>query len=97
MIHMVFMKLEDGFLTDAVFQEYCETFRAIASELPEDVKQAEVFRNCVDREQNMDLMIKLELNDPSALGKYLQNPHHIAIGKKMNPHVVKIASFDYEA
>ena len=97
MIHMVFMKLEDGFLTDAVFGEYCETFRTIAEELPEEVKRAEVFRNCVDREQNMDLLIRLELKNEASLSKYLQNPHHIAIGKKMNPHVVKIASFDYRA
>ena len=96
MIHMVFMKLEPGILTEEIFREYQDTFEKIHRDMPEDVLEAAVLRNCVDRDQNMDILIRLRLRGKEALGAYLQHPAHIAIGEKMNPHVVKIASFDYE-
>ena len=96
MVHMVFMKLEEGFLTEEIFRVYRETFAAIAADLPEEVRRAEVLRNCVPREQNMDILIRLDLRDAESLPKYLRHPRHLAIGEKMNPHVLKLASFDYE-
>lgn len=96
MIHMVFMKMEPGILTEEVLQMYRDTYAKIQADLPEHVLQVEILRNCVERDQNMDLMIRLHLAGRDSLAVYLQNADHIAIGQKMNPHVLKIASFDYE-
>ncbi len=96
MIHMVFMKLREGILTEELLREYQETFDAIRRDLPEDVKSARVLRNCVDRAQNMDILIKMELRDESALPRYLRHPRHVAIGEKMAEHIVSLASFDCE-
>lgn len=96
MTHMVLMKLRDGCFTDEVYFDYCETFDAIARALPEDVLRVRVYRNCVTRDQNMDVLIRMELAGPDSLQKYLNHPLHVAIGSRMNPHVVKIASFDCE-
>ena len=56
-------------------------------------KIAAAFRE-LQQEQNMDLMIEMTLRDRASLEKYLPHPIHRGIGEVMNPHVVKIASFD---
>ena len=56
-----------------------------------------VSRNCIDRPQNMTVLIELLLRDETSLPKYLQHPLHKAIGERYNPYVEQIASFDCES
>ena len=94
MRHFVCMKFEPGFFSPAVFEEIAAAFAALREALPEEILACTVHKNVVEREQNMDLMIEMELKDAGSLEKYLPHPLHRGIGKKMDPHIVKIASFD---
>ena len=62
--------------------------------LPEDILGVQVIRNIVDRPQNMTVMIEMQLREEASLPRYLNHPLHQAIGKKYNPFVEAIASFD---
>ena len=94
MRHIVMMRLKPGIFDAAAEQEYRETFAALAQALPEDILAVRVIRNSVDRPQNMTVMIEMQLKDESSLPRYLQHPLHQGIGKKYNPYVEAIASFD---
>ncbi len=95
--HIVMMKLEKDVFTPEAEKDYRDTFRALKDALPEDVLDARVFRNTVDRDQNMTVMIEMILKDEASLPKYLSHPLHRGIGERYNPHVKDIASFDCEA
>ena len=97
MIHMVFMKFEEGFFSPAVSQEITDAFHRLQAALPEKILSVQVLENCVSREGNMDLLIRMELDGADALEQYLQHPVHLEIGAVMNPHIVKRCSFDSNA
>lgn len=94
MIHMVFMKFEAGFFTPAVFQRIAGAFKSLQEALPEQILSVQVLENCVCRKENMDLLIRMELDGPDALEAYLRHPVHRGIGEEMNPHIVQRCSFD---
>ena len=96
MTHMVFMKFEDGFFCDEVFDRIQEAYRSLAAALPETVTAVAVRKNCVERDTNMDLLIQVELDSKASLKTYLTHPKHRGIGEVMNPHVVNRCSFDWE-
>lgn len=96
MRHFVFMKFEPGYFDTGVYEYIRRTFARLQSVLPEEILFCRVSRNCVERERNMDLMIEMELKDRGSLDLYLQHPLHLAIGERMNSHVVERSSFDCE-
>ncbi len=95
MTHMVFMKFEAGFFSQAVFQEIADGFCKLQEAMPQEIVSVQVLENCIARESNMDLLIHMELRDTSALEQYLRHPVHLEIGRTMNPHIVQRCSFDY--
>lgn len=94
MRHIVMMRLKPGIFDEAAEAEYRETFDALREALPEDILGVRVIRNIVDRPQNMTVMIEMQLREEASLPRYLNHPLHQAIGKKYNPFVEAIASFD---
>ena len=92
--HYVIFTFEEGFLKPEHVAEYRNVFSELAKEVP-GILSAEVHENCVDRPANMDLMVIMDLEDESVLGRYLPHPEHAAMGEKYNPHVTKRVSFDY--
>ncbi len=94
--HLVLMRLKPGVFTPEAQQDYKDTFAALKSALPEDVLDARVYTNVIDRPQNMTVMIEMKLKDEASLPRYLQHPLHQGIGKRYNPFVEAIASFDCE-
>lgn len=96
LMHMVFMKFEGGYFTPEVVNEIEDTYRTLSSELPNDIYTVQIIKNCIERDTNMDLLIRARLKDGNSLPIYLNHPAHIAIGKKMNPHIIDRCSFDYE-
>ncbi len=96
MTHLVFMKFEDGYFSDAVFSEISEAFDRLAAALPDEILSVALRKNCVSRKFNMDMLIEMKLRGEDSLGIYLEHPIHLAIGEVMNPHIVNRASFDYE-
>lgn len=96
LVHMVFMKFEDGYFTPEVINEIKETYRTLQGELPNDIHTVKIIQNCIERDTNMDLLIRANLEGKDSLPIYLNHPAHVAIGKKMNPHIINRFSFDYE-
>lgn len=96
MRHFVFLKFKDGYFDSAVFNYISETFNKLQSVIPQEIKACRVSKNCVDRAQNMELMIEMQLKDRGSLDKYLKHPLHMAIGERMNSHLASIFSFDCE-
>lgn len=96
MTHMVFMKFEPGFFSPVVAEEIAETFRTLCKELPDEIYEAVVLENCVERDTNMDLLIRMKLKNEKSLPLYLNHPAHVEIGRKINPHVINRCSFDCE-
>lgn len=94
--HLVLMRLRPGVFTAEARRDYVDTFAALQAALPEDVLSAKVYENVIDRRQNMTVMIEMILKDEASLPKYLQHPLHQGIGKRYNPSVEAIASFDCE-
>ena len=97
MIHMVFMKFPPGVFDGAAERDFSDTFSALREALPSDILSARVLTNCVARPQNMDVLILLDLAGPASLPRYLEHPLHQAIGRRYNPLVQSIASFDTES
>lgn len=95
MIHMVFMKFEEGFFSPAISREIADAFHRLQQALPEEIVSVQVLENCVSREGNMDLLIQMELQSAQSLERYLRHPVHLEIGAVMNPHIVQRCSFDY--
>ena len=94
--HIVMMRLKPGVFTEEAEKDYRDTFEAIRDALPGDVLDVRVERNIVNRSQNMTVMIEMILRDESSLDLYLQHPLHREIGRRYNPSVEAIASFDSE-
>ena len=94
--HLVLMRLRPGVFTPEALKDYQDTFAALKAALPEDVLDVQVYTNVVDRPQNMTVMIEMLLASPGSLPRYLQHPLHQGIGKRYNPDVEAIASFDCE-
>ena len=94
--HLVLMRLQPGVFTPEALQDYQATFSALRAALPEDILDVRVRTNVIDRPQNMTVMIEMLLKDEASLPKYLRHPLHQDIGKRYNPFVEAIASFDCE-
>ena len=94
--HLVLMRLKPGVFTPEAQRDYEDTFAAIKAALPEDVLEARVYANVIDRPQNMTVMIEMILKNEASLPAYLRHPLHQEIGKRYNPFVEAIASFDCE-
>lgn len=95
MTHMVFMKFAAGFFSPAVFQRIADEFCRLQEAMPLEILSVQVRENCISRETNMDVLIQMELRDPSVLEQYLNHSIHLEISREMNPHIVRRCSFDY--
>ncbi|MDD6188718.1 MAG: Dabb family protein [Clostridiales bacterium] len=96
MRHFVFMKFEPGYFDDNVYTYIRTNFSRLQAVMSEDILSCRVSKNCVERDRNMDMMIEMELKDAGSLPKYLNHPLHLAVGERMNCHVIERASFDCE-
>ena len=59
--HLVLMRLNPGVFTPEARKDYEDTFAALKAALPEDILDANVYENVVDRPQNMTVMIEMIL------------------------------------
>ncbi len=96
MIHLVFVKMKEGLLSDELVRGYEEDFAAIARAMAGEVLGVSVLRNCVVRDQNMDLLVRVEMRDAQVLPRYLEHPLHLAVREKLLAQTRTLASFDYE-
>lgn len=95
MRHFVALKFEDGYLDEGQFRQISAQFFKLQPTLSAQVKRVDVYRNCIERDSNMDLMVEILLDCPDALAIYLNHPLHLKIMKDLLPHVISRVSFDH--
>ena len=95
MTHYVLLKFEPGFDVDAAEALVRKTYDGLAEALPWLTNQ-KVYRSCVSRDTNADVMAVIELDSEEHLMPYLTHPLHLAMAEELNPHIIQRNSFDHE-
>jgi len=93
MTHYLLLKFEPNYFNDKLFQYIKETYLRI-KEAIENIEAVAVYKNCLDRQGNMDVMIKMDLEGEDTLNTYLEHELHKAFVKAVDEHVVLRVSFD---
>ena len=96
MTHYVLMKFKPGTDLDADEARIRETYRQLDETL-DFLHNPRIFRNCVERDSNADLMAVIDLDDPASLPDYLQHPLHLAMAGAFRDAILVRTSFDTEA
>lgn len=94
MRHFSVMKFEPGYFDSGVYEYIRRTFARLQVMLPEDILFCRVSRSCVEREENMDIMIEMELSGPRSGDAYRQHPLYLAVWERIGGHVIRKAFFD---
>lgn len=94
MIHYVLLKLAPGSDLDAAEAKVRATYNALAQALPY-LNDPMVYRSCVERDSNADLMAVIRLDDESCLQPYLTHPLHMQMAQDMKDVVIGRTSFDH--
>lgn len=93
MVHYLLLKFVPGYDIDQVTALAERTYSQIATQVS-GVTSVRVFRNCVVRDSNADLLIQIELESENALGRYLEHELHKAFVVQTHDHVVQLTTFD---
>ena len=94
MIHYVLLKFEPDSFTNEVFEFAKQTYTELMNQA-QFIRNIHVEKNCVVRNENMDIMIELEMTDRNSLELYLGHTLHKQFTDVVDDHVVKRVSFDY--
>ena len=92
--HYVLLKLAPGTDVEAARDRVWQTYRALDEELVW-LNRPEVYRTCVERDSNADIMAVIELDSPEYLQPYLTHPLHLQMARDMKDVVVGRTSFDH--
>lgn len=92
--HLVMMRFAPDFLTDAYVAYTRRIYQEIADSLP-GICAVNVYQNCIQRDGNFDLMVKMELLAPEDLPAYLVHPRHLEFVESHAGQIFGRASFDY--
>lgn len=95
MTHYVLLKLAEGVDLEEAEKRIRETYLEMERTLPY-MRNVRVFRNCVARKSNADIMVRADLEGEEYLQPYLTNPLHLAMSQDMASMVVDRTSFDRE-
>ncbi len=95
MKHYLLLRFQPEFLTPALFDFTQNTFSRLKDEI-EGLREVAVFRNCVPRKSNMDLMVTMTLEDQSILPLYLEHPLHKQFIAQVGQHIIERSTFDRE-
>lgn len=94
MTHYVLLKFKPGTDLDAVEANVRETYERLDQLLP-FLTDPVVFRNCVDRDSNADLMAVVQLDSSEHLNDYLTHPLHIQMAQDFKDALAARTSFDH--
>lgn len=95
MTHYVLLKFKHDSDIDAI--EAC--IRSTYEELDKTLSylnNAKVYRCCVERDSNADIMIRVDLDKKEQLQDYLTHPLHIKMMDSFNGNLSGRTSFDHE-
>lgn len=93
MVHYLLLKFESDYMSDELFAFTCDTFQGLRSELG-CIRDVQVYRNCVARGTNADLLVVLELTGREGLDTYLGHPIHQHFAQVTQPHLTQRTTFD---
>ena len=93
MIHYLRLKLKPGFFSDEVFSISVEVFNGIGKALA-GIEDVQVSRNCIPRDTNADLLVRMTLEGREALEAYLEHPLHLGFVRQVQAHVEQRLTFD---
>lgn len=93
MIHYVLLKLASGTDKDAVEARVRKTYRELDEAL-DFLHDPQVFRCCVERDSNADIMAVIRLDGEEFLQPYLTHPLHLQMAKDLKDAVIGRTSFD---
>ena len=94
MIHYVLLKFAPGTDLDAAEAKVRSTYDALAETVP-FLHDPKVYRCCVERDSNADIMATIRLDDESCLQPYLTHPLHVGMAQDFKDVVVGRTSFDH--
>lgn len=94
MVHYVLLKFVPGADLDAAEARVRQTYNALAEALPY-LNGPRVYRSCVERDSNADIMVELLLDDESCLQSYLTHPLHLQMARDMQDVLAGKTSFDH--
>lgn len=95
MKHCVLFKFKSDYYNENIFEYTKEVFDSIREKV-DGIKSVNVYRNCIVRDSNMDMMIEMELENREILALYLNDELHKAFVDRTNEHLTLRVSFDYE-
>ena len=87
MIHYVLLKFAPGTDLDAAEARVRKTYDELAETLPY-LNDPEVFRSCIERDSNADIMANLQ--------PYLTHPLHMAMAQHFKDMLIGRTSFDHQ-
>ena len=96
MKHYIFLKLKDG----VDVKEMCSRIEHLLLPLPEEIPGAgkvNAIANCVDRAENLDIMLEMPMESQSVLAAWMENPLHKALIAMAGPNAQAKLTFDCEA
>ena len=96
MTHYVLLKLAPGSDVDKAEARVRQVFAELDGELPY-LNDPMVYRSCVERDTNAQLMVVMQLDSADYLQSYLTHPKHVALaqGMKEEGTLIGTMSFDH--
>lgn len=95
MKHYVLLKFAPGTDLDAV-ETYVRSVYDQLSETLDFLTNPKVYRSCVVRDTNMDIMATIELDNAEHLQTYLTHPLHMQMAMSLKDKIIGRQSFDHE-
>ncbi len=94
MIHYVLLKLAPGSDVDAAEARVRKTYGELAEARPY-LNDPVVYRSCVQRDSNADIMAVIRLDSEEYLQPYLTHPLHVQMAQDLKDVVIGRTSFDH--
>jgi len=94
MKHYVLLKLAPGVDVEAIQLRVKKTYEQLDMEL-DWLNKPVVYRSCVERDSNADIMAVVELDREDCLQPYLTHPLHVQMAQDLKDVVVGRTSFDH--
>ncbi|MBR2122033.1 MAG: Dabb family protein [Lachnospiraceae bacterium] len=94
MIHYVLLTFAPGTDLDAAEEKIRSVYAELNDALP-FLNDPKVYRNCVDRDSNADIMVSVTIDSPDMLQAYLTHPLHVQMGQGFKDILIGRTSFDH--
>ena len=94
MKHYVLLKLAPGVDVEAIQLRVKKTYEQLDMEL-DWLNKPVVYRSCIERDSNADIMAVVELDREDCLQPYLTHPLHMQMAQDLKDVVIGRTSFDH--